>query len=98
MRRRELLRCALAAPILFVTGHDAWSAQKSAGDGDVDALRKGWRELAEPGYQPPKASDVVEHSAAEWRALLDPAAFAVLREQGTERAFTSPLNDEKRPG
>jgi peptide-methionine (R)-S-oxide reductase len=35
---------------------------------------------------------------AEWRALLDPAAYAVLFDAGTERAFTSPLNAEKRTG
>lgn len=34
----------------------------------------------------------------EWRSLLRPEAYAVLREQATERAFTSPLNDEKRAG
>ncbi|OCW58410.1 peptide-methionine (R)-S-oxide reductase MsrB [Hoeflea olei] len=37
-------------------------------------------------------------SEAEWRARLTKQQFAVLREEATERAFTSPLNDEKRKG
>lgn len=40
----------------------------------------------------------VSYSEEEWRQRLTPAEFRILREEGTERAFTSPLNDEKRAG
>jgi len=40
----------------------------------------------------------MEKSDTEWRALLSPDQFRVLREHGTERAGTSPLNYEKRTG
>lgn len=40
----------------------------------------------------------VTRSKAEWRAMLSDAEYRVMREEGTERAFTSPLNDEKRAG
>ena len=40
----------------------------------------------------------VSYSEAEWRRRLTPMQFRVLREAATERAFTSPLNDEHRRG
>jgi len=45
-----------------------------------------------PAIEPLRLSD------AQWRARLTPAQYAVLREEGTERAYSSPLNDEERPG
>src|SRR6266576_2901804 len=40
----------------------------------------------------------VEKTNAEWEKTLSPSEFQVLREHGTERAGTSPLNVEKRNG
>ena len=37
-------------------------------------------------------------SEEEWRKILTEEQFAVMRKEATERAFTSPLNDEKREG
>jgi peptide-methionine (R)-S-oxide reductase len=40
----------------------------------------------------------LELTDAQWRERLTPAQYDVLRREGTERAFTSALNDEKRRG
>ncbi len=46
-----------------------------------------------------KAADPAwQLSEAAWKERLSPAAFAVLRREGTERPFSSPLNNEKRAG
>jgi peptide-methionine (R)-S-oxide reductase len=37
-------------------------------------------------------------SDAAWRRRLSPAAYKVLRQGGTERPFSSPLDKERRPG
>ena len=37
-------------------------------------------------------------SNEDWKKKLTPQAYYILREEGTERAFSSPLNNEKRKG
>jgi peptide-methionine (R)-S-oxide reductase len=40
----------------------------------------------------------IAKSDDEWRRLLEPAQYRVLRQHATERPYSSPLNDEKRKG
>jgi peptide-methionine (R)-S-oxide reductase len=40
----------------------------------------------------------VTRTEKEWKSILTPEQYRVLRRQGTERAGTSPLNHEKRKG
>ncbi len=46
----------------------------------------------------PQETFEVNLSDAEWRAKLSPEQYAILRHEGTERPYTSPLNTEKRAG
>jgi len=39
-----------------------------------------------------------EKAKEQWKEKLSPDAYNVLCEEGTERPFSSPLNDEKRDG
>ena len=65
----------------------------AVGAAGVDGVR--WR-----GGRANAATETFEviHTPEEWRKLLTPEQYAVLREEDTERAFTSPLNHEKRKG
>ena len=49
---------------------------------------------------PPASAEhyTVVHTDAEWRQLLSPTAYDVLRNAGTEPPFTSPLLHEERVG
>ena len=52
-------------------------------------------------YAPPEVEGVIEKiekPASYWKEVLDAKSFNVLREDGTERSFTSPLLNEKRAG
>lgn len=44
------------------------------------------------------SDDTITRTDEDWKRLLTPEAYKVLRKHGTERAGTSPLNYEKRKG
>ncbi len=58
-----------------------------------------WRRLR-PAYATtaPAAPYKVTHTDAQWRKILSPAAYNVLRQAGTEAPFSSPLLHEERTG
>ena len=43
-------------------------------------------------------TDRVVKTPEEWRKTLTPEQYYILREEGTERPYSSPLNNEKRKG
>jgi peptide-methionine (R)-S-oxide reductase len=67
----------------------AWAAAFAAG---TFGLLRGRRAAADQAHYE------VEHTDAEWRRLLSPEQYAVLRQSATELAGSSPLETEKRKG
>ena len=57
---------------------------------------------AQPAGQPkPREARMIEkitRTDAQWRQLLTPEQYKILRQKGTERAYSSPLDKEKRRG
>ena len=54
--------------------------------------------LTAPHSQTPMEDFPFQLTDPQWRARLSPAQYKVLRSHGTERAFTSPLDHERRHG
>jgi peptide-methionine (R)-S-oxide reductase len=52
---------------------------------------------APPAYAADEKFEVM-HTDAEWQKLLTPAQYNILRQQGTEAPFSSPLLNEHRKG
>jgi peptide-methionine (R)-S-oxide reductase len=53
---------------------------------------------AQKGKTPEKETFTVNKTDAEWKAQLSPEEYRVLRHEGTERAFSSDLNDNHKKG
>ncbi len=100
MKRRKFIRLiALASLSTAVTGRFrfAWSAATTA-DKSLDTIRNNWKTLLARNANVTLSLKPIEKSKGEWKQLLSGEQFYVLREEGTERPFSSPLDREKRAG
>ena len=88
IHRRDFLRRTsplLAAPLAWPA---AWRALANVIPGEANVA------------DPTKVQEIekLEKPLSEWKKILTKEQYAILFEEGTERSFTSPLNDEKRVG
>ncbi len=98
MERRTFWKMLAGIPLLFGFSGRVLAAQSESMK-KVEDLQKNWKMLLADGADiAASAAPALNRSKAEWKKILAPAAYHVLREEGTERAGTSLLNHEKRPG
>jgi len=93
--RRSLLALAGSLPLAGLLGRRAPAALDRAA---VESLQENWRDLLPPGADVATELAPLDKSAQAWRRELGPPAYHILFEEGTERPFSSPLNEEKRDG
>jgi peptide-methionine (R)-S-oxide reductase len=99
MTRRKWLQGLLAAGLWSTLAGRSGAAQPRVKDmKGIAELQKNWRIYMAEGYKAPLPTEPLKLTKDEWRKRLPREAYYVLREEGTERAGTSPLNGEKREG
>jgi peptide-methionine (R)-S-oxide reductase len=98
MERRTLLAGLAVSPLFAWARGGRAAARYSDGAKSVEELQKNWKALLAEGADVATTTEPLRRSKEEWRKILTPESFNVLRQEGTERAGTSPLDREKRPG
>jgi len=100
MDRRLFLTTLTAVPLalagVFALRRSANAAAPMTAT--VEQIRTSWTTLLPKNADVATSTDPLVRSNADWKKTLGPQQYDVLREEGTERPFSSPLNDEKRAG
>jgi peptide-methionine (R)-S-oxide reductase len=73
----------------FLVGSGVWG---------LALLAFGRSAVSRAGESAPVTIEKIRKTNDEWKRLLTPEQYRVLREEGTERKFSSPLNQEERKG
>src|SRR5213083_2553422 len=94
MQRRTLLKALVASAFASRAAYAAPPANMKG----IEELQKDWKTFLPAGAAVPAPGEPLKLSKDEWKKRLPRESFHVLREEGTERAGTSPLNEEKRAG
>jgi peptide-methionine (R)-S-oxide reductase len=98
MNRRTLLKGLALMPFMIALTRPGRAAPHAGVTMSVEELHKNWQEFLAEGADVVLTPEPLTRSEAEWKQSLTPQQFAVLRREGTERPFSSLLNDEKRAG
>jgi peptide-methionine (R)-S-oxide reductase len=98
MKRRMLLTGLAVAPWMLALARPGRATPRAGETMSIEELHKNWKEYLAEGADVVLSTEPLKRSEAEWKESLAPQQYEVLRREGTERSFTSPLNEEKRPG
>jgi peptide-methionine (R)-S-oxide reductase len=98
MNRRVFLLGAAAVASGFGIARAQYRKVATAPAPTIAELQHDWKRLLAKNATVAGDATPVVMTDAQWRKQLSPAAYAVLRHEGTERPWSSPLNDEHRPG
>jgi len=99
MKRRSVVLALAALPVVGGVLRTFPGARSSTHtNADIEAMQARWRDFLPTNAKPPSATSQLDLSEEQWQAKLTPEQFQILRKDGTERAFSSPLDKEKERG